>query len=445
MLVSRLVRLDWRAPTTLLAAFLLFNQFVLGALSHFSSPSGWLSSGWQNTWNMLIARGGADSWNPMRAALEHLQMEPDRPLYSTLLFEEGTKFQYPPMSLPIFYGVETAVGWITNDTNRGLVIVGTLCLVAMGVATALILAQRLNRPPTPLMMALGVFAALTYFPLTHGVKLGQTQTWISLAFALSLLMLIRGQSRAAGVLVGAMCLIKPHYGLLVLWGGLRRDWDFVVSMLAVCISAALYSVYLYGFDQHFDYLNALSFLSRHGEAYYANQSVNGLLHRLYGLSQPGFDMNLVFKSSFPPYNAVVHLLTVLSAVIFLATGLYASTRDRILGFCIMITSVTMASPIAWYHHFGLILPVYAIAFAALRDRPAALAWLAASYVLTSHVWLVLNYLADTPANILQSCMFFGSLILLMQLHWAAAGKPVRPWSSAAARARSWLAHRPGMG
>lgn len=452
MQVSRLLRLDWRAPTTQLAAFLLFNQFVLGLICHVTAPKGWLSSSWQFTRNILIGHGGADSWHPMSIALRHLRENPDEPLYTTILLGGETKFQYPPMSLPIYEAVNSAVLWLVPNTEnmdpysaRGLVMLAGICLVIMGIFTALILARRLNTSPNLLILGMGVCAALTFFPLTFGAEIGQIQTWMSLAFAISLYCLLNGQKRVSGALLGFLCLIKPHYGLFVIWGALRRDWDFVIPLLGVCVGAALYTVFLYGFGQHFDYLHALSYMSRHGEGFFHNQSINGLMNRLVTLYTTDTDWNLIARYTLPPYNPIVHVASTIATVVFVATGLFASRRDMVLSFCIMTLSVTMASPIAWTHHYGVALPIYAIAFAALLDRPKALIWLAVSYALTSQVWNVTQFLADTPANIVQSYSFFGFLILLGLLHWLAAGKPERPWSDAAAKARSWMAYRPGMG
>tara|TARA_R110002072_G_scaffold118583_5_gene250444 strand:- start:10512 stop:11852 length:1341 start_codon:yes stop_codon:yes gene_type:complete len=430
MRLPSFLQFDWRSPFNQLAAFLLFNQFVIGAIAFLSAPRGWNTTDWHFTRNLFAVYGADDSWGPMTTAINQLAAEPDKPLYSTLVFEEGVKFQYPPMSLPPFQLVSYGVNAVTTDPSRGFAAIACICVVAIGILTAMILARSLKRPLTPIMIFVGLCAAATFYPLTKGVEIGQIQTWITLAFTAALYLAMTGRMRTAGVLVGAMCLIKPHYGLFVLWGALRKEWGFVISLLAVCVIASLVSVGLYGFNQHFDYLHALSYLSRHGETFFANQSVNGILNRLYGLANPDAYSNLLFTPhTFPPFNPVVYAGTMLATLAFVATALVASRRVRPLSFSIMMLSITMASPIAWEHHYALILPIYAVAFGAIRDRPMALMWLAGSYVLSSHLWLVTNVLFDTPANIVQSYLFFGALILLVLLHWASAGLPERPWSA----------------
>jgi alpha-1,2-mannosyltransferase len=428
MRLPSFLQFDCRSPFNQLAAFLLFNQFVIGAIAFLSAPRGWNTTDWHFTRNLFTVYGANDSWEPMTTAINQLAAEPDKPLYSTLVFEEGVKFQYPPMSLPPFQLVSYGVNAVTTDTARGFAAIACVCVVAIGILTAVILARSLERPLTPIMILVGLCAAATFYPLTKGVEIGQIQTWITLAFTAALFLAMTGRMRASGALVGAMCLIKPHYGLFVLWGVLRKEWGFVMSLLAVCIIASLVSVGLYGFNQHFDYLHALSYLSRHGETFFPNQSVNGILNRLVGLANPDVYSNLLFtQHTFPPFNLLVYAGTMLATLAFVATALVASRRAVPLSFGIMMLSITMASPIAWEHHYALILPIYAVAFGAMRDRPVTLRWLAGSYVLTSHLWLVTNIAYDTPANIVQSYLFFGALVLLVLLHWAAAGMTERPW------------------
>ena len=83
----------------------------------------------------------------------------------------------------------------------------------------------------------------------------------------------------------------------------------------------------------------------------------------------------------------------------------------------------MASPIAWEHHYGITLPIFAVLLAGSLGNRRRLAWLAASYVLVSTFVSATNLLAATPLNLLQSSLFAGAIILLALLATAQAGRP----------------------
>ena len=79
----------------------------------------------------------------------------------------------------------------------------------------------------------------------------------------------------------------------------------------------------------------------------------------------------------------------------------------------------MASPIAWEHHYSVLLPMFAAALpltlAADRGRRGVF-WLGAAFVLSSTLFQVTNALADTRLNFMQSTLFAGALMLLFQLY-----------------------------
>ena len=85
-------------------------------------------------------------------------------------------------------------------------------------------------------------------------------------------------------------------------------------------------------------------------------------------------------------------------------------------FCLIALSGTMASPIAWEHHYGITLPIFAVLLAGSIGDHRRLAWLAVAYVLVSTFLPITNFLAATPLNILQSSLLAGAMILLVLLH-----------------------------
>ncbi|MGF1619692.1 MAG: glycosyltransferase family 87 protein [Rhodomicrobiaceae bacterium] len=423
--------------TLQLALFLVVNvAFINGLIWHFS-PGGFDDTVLKQSWDMLRGVGGDDSWGPMAAALEHLAAwQPDgKPLYSAVFFEQGVKFQYPPSAL---FGLE-AMMLFGEDRVRtydemafpGLPpvndLVGWAFMVMAAVCSAALLELGLRRSLASygfdrfaIIRAALVFGfTLTFYPAIKAFTLGQIQLWINSAFALVMVLFVLRIRIASGVLMGAICLIKPHYGLVVLWGALNREWRFTAGCAAVGAVGLLFSISHYGWWNHLDYLRVLSFMSERGESYYANQSINGLLNRLASLFGTGSYANVTFDAyGFPPYTPWVYWGTVVSsALILLAAFLRRSSeQDRVLAFSIIAVSLTIASPIAWEHHYGVFLPVFAFIAGTLAGDRRKLAFLAICYTFVSNYVPLFNVLAETPFNVMQSYTFAGGLAFLILMH-----------------------------
>jgi hypothetical protein len=371
----------------------------------------------------------------MEIARDHIETKPGVPVYSELFFTRQYRFQYPPSSL---FALEilrlagpervriadgmTFVGWPpVND----IVAWGFVALTA--IATAGLLDIHLRRRQviagvsslTVVRVLAVIGLTLTFYPVVKAFTLGQIQVWINGLFALSLLCWTLDRKALGGVLIGIVCLIKPHYALLLLWGAWRRQWRFVLAggaMIAIGLAA---SVAVYGWANHVDYLRVLSFLSAHGEAYYPNQSVNGLLNRWFSREPALQFLNLEIRGGqFPPFNPWVYGPTLAASVLILAAALLRrmGPDNGAWDLSRMAVSCTMASPIAWEHHYGVVLPVFAIVLAAAAADRARLAWLVASYVLISTFVPAVNLLAPTLLNPLQSHLLAGAFILLAILH-----------------------------
>jgi alpha-1,2-mannosyltransferase len=189
----------------------------------------------------------------------------------------------------------------------------------------------------------------------------------------------------------------------------------VAASASVGVAGLAISISLFGVQNHLDYLRALSFMSQHGESYDANQSVNGLLNRLvHNGKNDEWDAN-----SFAPYHPQVHFGTLASSLIILSLAFFwpQNRREKAseLDFCLMALAGTMASPIAWEHHYGVLLPIYALLLPRLlaeSNRRTLLLWLTLSYFLTSHHVIAANRLAETPFNFVQSYLWFGAVMAL---------------------------------
>jgi alpha-1,2-mannosyltransferase len=440
---------DTTAPLTLrLTLFLLFCAVVLNGIIYATAPAEHKENALNHSWDVLNGRGSDDSWGAMQAALDYFAAPTAIPLYSEIFFNRQYRFQYPPSALFALKGMQwLAPANVRVDETQTFPtvtlndMIGWAFLLATGLATAALLELQLRKYYTAesrLLLAARVAIVagftLTFYPLVKAYSLGQLQVWINGLFAVALLCWATGWRALSGVLVGLMCLIKPHYGLFLPWALLRGEWRFLAACATTLAASLTASVLVFGFVNHIDYFRVVSFLSERGEAYYPNHSINGLLNRIMGIFDPTLYRNLDFVAGeFPPFNPLVYGGTLLSSLAILAAALFnRSTRGdcgRLIDFSLMALSCTMASPIAWEHHYGILLPIFAVLVVLVGRRPLWLGLLAVSYALASVYIPATMLLAPTPFNFTQSYLLLAALIVLALLHW-------RPWAVGEAQASS---------
>jgi hypothetical protein len=366
-----------------------------------------------------------DSWMPMRRALDILQGPDASGLYERLFFEDKVKFQYAPTSMVYFL----ALDWLglaspraLNNINGVLFLINValvLCLFA--VATR----ERAGGPQLPFIreqqLVLLAGAAFMFYPIVRAYFLGQIQIWIDVLFTAACLSWITGRPFLAGVVIGFAATIKPQLGLFLVWGLLWRQWPFVVGMLVSGVSIGLISLALFGLHNHLEYLRVLSFIGSRGEIFYPNQSINGLLNRLVF---PGVDNVTFADAAFAPQSAIVSSLTLAATVFFLFVALKSAVTERgrkptIFDFGLLAICVTISSPVAWEHHYGIMLPLLTIALAALNNsEPAAqpvpgVALLTASWILIGNHLAFMNLFKDSWLNVLQSLTLLGGVLLVL--------------------------------
>jgi hypothetical protein len=365
----------------------------------------------------------ADSWRPMQVALQFLDDHPGQPVYQAVLFDQRVKFQYPPSSLLPFKALESLSLPIDAVTLNAW---SRVALVAVAFMTLAIfrrsLRHRIPAAEVPGATSLWIWAALaagftlTFYPLAMGFYEGQIQTWVTLLFSGVVFAWMSGRIGLAGVLCGCMVAIKPQWGLMLPWALVRRQWGFAGGLTATLAVIATASIWVFGLASHVDYLHALQMMARHGEVFYANQSVNGLLNRWIFSSCSGP------PTFFAPYHPAVYAGTIVTSLaiaglaIFFRSGEHS--RAPTIDLSIAALSFTMASPIAWDQHYGIMLPVFAVAVAVAlaRRRDAGALWfLGAAYALSSNDFVTPGC-PSRLMNVIQSHLFFGAVLLMIVLY-----------------------------
>lgn len=367
---------------------------------------------------------GDDSWKPMILALEHLKTDPTEPAYD-MLFSDGIKFQYPLTSLLLFDLPNRLIGVSYLEVQFFLDRVCSICVILLSLFSTKILInvlqhkqfERLNvntRSGRIWLYFLVLVITFLFYPILRSYALGQVQTLLTFLTAIVILCWQKDKKISAGIIIGLVCLIKPQLGLLFLWGIVRRQWAMVIAGASVITVFGLISILLYGFGNNLYYLEILSFLSRHGEAFYANQSINGMMNRLMFNGE-----NLDWTGNFPNYIPFIHITTMVTSVFLMVLGLswnFRNKKPQAIELSLMILCTIMASPIAWEHHYAILLTIfllmspYVLKF--YEDKKWSICLFAVGYLLVSQYYEFTKNFADTTMNVLQSYLFFGACIIL---------------------------------
>ncbi len=384
----------------------------------------------KSDWNSFLhVRTWTDSWLPMLKSLDYFRDHPHEPIYYAKLYDT---LIYPlPSLFPMMLVRKFGLG---AHELRVLAWTSWLAVIGVLLAVLMIARQELRRRGGSLSAASVVALVVLwagFYPLFKGYGLGNASTFLTLAFAVLLWLWARGNERSGGVVLAAMMMVKPQFVLLVVWFALRRKWGALVSALLFAVVMFAISFAVFGVHNNLDYLKVLSSLSHKAQSHYGNQSMFGTLNRMtfHGENLP------YHPFVYSPYIPWIYNVTVATSLLLAALGLFfpwgklkGSAGD--LG-AMAILSVA-ASPMAWEHHYGLIIAVLAWTWFAYGCWQRKAPWLLAlSAFLTMNSLSPIHQFLSMHAgwNILQSYIYFGALLLVFLLMRLArtetAGEPTR--------------------
>ncbi len=366
-----------------------------------------------------------DSLNTMYPAIQLLVADRRAPVYRTIFFQGHIKFQYSAASLLPYYALARA-GFSYHALARisrlftWSAVWGVLFLTSVIVLRVMGLNpwERESRRRNALLIVAVGLAVLFFGPLVFAFDLGQIQTLLTLGFTTAFYCWMTGREKTAGALIGAMVLVKPQYGLFLLWALLRKRYGAAVACAACVAVGILISCIVFGLQTNLDYIAVLRSIGARGEGFVSNQSMNGLLNRLLFNGD-----NLRWDDfSYAPFNPIVYAGTLISSLALIGTALFfrwGDRRGRTADFAAILLAATAASPIAWDHHYGILAPILAWMWfgdyawrSCRRDRVLV----ALAFLLTANYFLPALALAYVPvANVLESYMYFGALLALFLL------------------------------
>jgi hypothetical protein len=261
-----------------------------------------------------------------------------------------------------------------------------------------------------------LLAAFFFMPITLAFSLGQAQIFLDLFFTLLVFFWVNEQERPAGVMMALLAMVKPQFGLLLLWSALRRRWNALAAGVVTLAVGGAISLAVFGVRNNLDYLGVLAGLSRKAQPHYANQSMFGLLNRAIFNGE-----NIPYHPYiYPPYVPWVYYVTLATTAALVLVALAYPWRERAGTMADLAATgvvAVIATPMAWEHHYGVMLPIFVwLWFGVYRRGIGSAVKLAIAFVLIADFLSPLNYFAAIPvANVLQSYMYFGALLLLWLL------------------------------
>jgi len=367
---------------------------------------------------------GNDSWRPMKLAYDHwTETQGQSLLYTDLLLPVKVKFLYPPTALLITQFIEeNNIDLLAFSTAATIIFL--FLMVAGVVATGLYSYKEYKAPQLSAkeQTAVGIVLTLllfTFYPVVKAGTLGQMQVWLNAFFAISILCYITGHDVLAGIMLGLIASIKPHYALFILWGLLRGNTRLVIAITATGMLGVLLGMHEFGFAMYLDYLRGLSFVTQHGESYYTNQSFNALAGRLFSVRYPEIFNNLRWNGyRYPPYNVWIFSFTQITSIATLVISLIKtksqSRESKLADFLLMGLGATLASPIAWEHHYGILFPVFVCTWLILwfGNTPLKNTWIKITfvvlYLIAANVFPFAKFVAGSYFNILQSYLLIAA-------------------------------------
>lgn len=378
----------------------------------------------------LLLRAGNDSSYYMAQGDLAWRQHPNA-IYETAFFQRGIRFIYPPTSLLLYRGWQAAA-WLHIPPSAAmnamllLALLGTMAVA--GEFLLRLLPKKTVLDSTPVerwnIRALVALLAFVFLPLINAYNLGQVQTLLNFLVMASVLLWLRGSRIPPAILIGLTCWLKPQMSLFLLWGLLRRQWSFAISLSITLLAGLLLSLAVFGWHNTAEYVQVHSYLSQRGDALATNQSLNGLLHRLMHVGSP-----VTWIYGYPPYNRTIYLATIFSSAATLLLALFMPMlRHKARGtadFLLFAMATTMASPIAWEHHYGVFFLAFLLWMPRAWEQRKTFFLLLAIYCLMTDTWAPLASLMFTHGSFLISHVYFGGLALfLYTLIWFSPGTSI---------------------
>jgi hypothetical protein len=338
----------------------------------------------------------------------------------------GSSFIYPPSAAVIMapFGITAHAAGNTILATKLVDLTGRVCVAITLILALFVFRQNETKLKWLLVTALTLLA---FYPIRWMLTCVQVQSLITALLVIAIVFYAQSRSFIAGLLIGIAACLKPHLAILAVFACFRKDWQLLLAMLISPLIVIATSLYFSGLAPWIEYLSEIMPIMSTGYAFYPNQSVNGIVHRWLG-HDPVF--------TFGPGTAIISFATNLNAIIFtliavcprILTRRYKQTVaqatspisvqffSRITDIGIALLAVTLASPIAWEHHFTWTIVLFSactVIAMNISQLGKYLPVLAISYVLMGTYFLPIKTASAGWLSLLNSPGFAGAIILLV--------------------------------
>lgn len=169
----------------------------------------------------------------------------------------------PPLLLPLF-------GLLSHLSPHAAYTVWFVAAAAT-YALAYAIIYRENKPDSWTL-----FLALNSAGMIHGIIAGQVYAFLALGTVVTLLLLKREESEKAGVIIGIMCVIKPHLLMWPLFLLLSKERRAGIFAFVTVGAVTLLSLLVFGYEVHASWLHVLA-TKASATRYTASVSLHSLL------------------------------------------------------------------------------------------------------------------------------------------------------------------------
>src|SRR5438105_9549466 len=256
--------------------FVLLNVLVANAgfklIAHFIFHTG-VDEMRGRYMDFLRFRQFTDSWGPMLGSVNYYLAHPNLPIYQARLYDT---LIYPLTSILPLLWMKKA-GMSDAAVFRACMYASWAAVCAVVALQVVIAAKTVGgwRELNWRAKVATAVGAFFFMPITLAFSLGQAQIFLDLIFALLVLFWVGRREQSAGVMMALLAMVKPQFGLLLLWAALRKRWKAVVAAVIALALGGAASVAAFGLRNNLDYIGVLSGLSRKAQSHYANQSMFG--------------------------------------------------------------------------------------------------------------------------------------------------------------------------